>query len=189
MMTYNAQTIANTVNGYKVEDIILWTFGLFLGAVSLVFSILSYYFANKSTKLITELMEKTWVTSETDKYFFVNMKSIKHQNNKALMLLNSGQEISYETYVSNSIGSRIIHINKETIDLLTKTKYKNIIMTYVREKKNCDKKFFESVKIENITSSSKKLIPAREIVNLIEYHEMISSFVSHILKEYTELTI
>jgi hypothetical protein len=129
------------------------------------------------------------VTSETDKFFFVNMKGIKHQNNKALLLLNSGKEVSYETYVSSSLGSRIIHINKETIDLLMQTKYKKLITDYIREKKICDNKFFTAVKIEDITSSSKKIIPEKEMKNLIEYHDMISSFVSHILKEYTELTI
>jgi hypothetical protein len=117
------------------------------------------------------------------------MKSIKHHNNKALLLLNSGKEVTYESYVSNSLGSRIIHINKETIDLLMQTKYKHLIVNYIAEKKVCDDKFFAAVKIEKITSSSKEIIPAEEKQNLIEYHDMISTFVSHILKQYTELTI
>lgn len=189
MIMYSGQSISITVNGYKIEDIILWTVGLFLAVVSVIFSVLSYHFSNKSTKLITNLMEKTWVTSETDKFFFVNMKNIKHQNNKALLLLKSGKEISYEDYVASSWGSRIIHINKETIDLLLKTKYKDIITTYSREKKICDDMFFKAVEIDKITSSSKEIMKEKEKENLINYHESISKFVSYILGEYTKLTI
>ncbi|MGL5205155.1 MAG: hypothetical protein ACRC9F_00610 [Metamycoplasmataceae bacterium] len=178
-----------TVNGYRLEDILLWTFGLLLSVISVVFSVLSYYYANKSTKLITNLMEKTWVTSETDKFFFVNMKEIKHNNNRALMLLNSGVNISYEDYVSSSLGTRIIHINWETIDFLLKTKFKDIITTYIKDKKICDEMFFKAVPIEKITSSSKEIISEKERQKLIIYHESISKFVSYILSEYTKLTM
>ncbi|MGL5732613.1 MAG: hypothetical protein ACRCXE_00910 [Metamycoplasmataceae bacterium] len=178
-----------TVNGYRLEDIILWTFGLLLSVISVVFSVLSYYFANKSTKLITDLMEKTWVTSETDKFFFVNMKDIKHNNNRALMLLNSDAKISYEDYVAGSLGTRIIHINWETINSLLKTKFRDIITTYIQDKKKCDEMFFKAVPIEKITSLSKEMIPEKERQKLIQYHESIAKFVSYILSEYTKLTM
>ncbi|MGL6124977.1 MAG: hypothetical protein ACRC1F_00595 [Metamycoplasmataceae bacterium] len=186
---YSEQAMSITVNGYKLEDIILWTIGLFLAVFSVFFSILSYHFSNKSTKLITNLMEKTWVTSETDKFFFVNMKNIKHNNNKALLLLKSGNEVTYEQYVFDSLGSRIIHINKETIDLLLKTKYKDIIHTYLKEKKTCDDMFFEAVEIEKITSSSKEVMSEIERQNLVNYHESVAKFASYILGEYTKLTV
>ncbi|MGL5617631.1 MAG: hypothetical protein ACRCWU_01075 [Metamycoplasmataceae bacterium] len=178
-----------TLNGYRLEDIILWTFGLLLSVISVIFSVLSYYFANKSTKLITDLMEKTWVTSETDKFFFVNMKDIKHNNNRALMLLNSDAKITYEDYVASSLGTRIIHINWETINSLLKTKFREIITTYIQDKKKCDEMFFKAVPIEKITSSSKEIIPEKEIQKLIHYHESIAKFVSYILSEYTKLTM
>lgn len=189
MIKYSEQIISYTVNGYKVEDIILWTFGLFLSVISIIFSILSYHFSNKSTKLITRLMETTWVTSETDKFFFVNMKNIKLKNNQALLLLKSGDEISYEQYVFAALGSRIIHINKETIDLLLKTKYKEIMNVYSEEKKICDQMFFQAVDIQKITSSSKDIITPEEKEKLINYHESVAKFVSYILGEYTKLTI
>ncbi|MDK2819628.1 MAG: hypothetical protein KFW07_02205 [Mycoplasmataceae bacterium] len=189
MNQYEIQAVALTVNGYKIEDIILWTVGLFLSVISIIFSVLSYHFSNKSAKLMTELMEKTWVTSETDKFFFVNMKTIKHQNNNALILLNSKNEISYQDYVSHSLGTRIIHINKETIDFLLKTKYEEIINTYIVEKQICDDMFFEAVELSKITSASKEIIPYIEREKLKKYHNRIGKFVSHILSEYTKLTI
>lgn len=189
MLMLNIDKISNTVNGYKVEDIVLWTIGIFLAVVSVIFSVLSYHFSNKSTKLITELMEKTWVISETDKFLFVNMKKIKNNNNNALILLKSMKTISYEEYVSVSVGSRIIHINKETINVLENTKYKNIIEIYLKEKKICDDMFFEAVSIEKITSSSKDIMNDDEIKKLIEYHSAVSKFASKILKEYTLLTL
>ncbi|MGL4252226.1 MAG: hypothetical protein ACRDCJ_00145 [Metamycoplasmataceae bacterium] len=190
MILYNAEvTKVITVNGYRLEDIILWTFGLLLAVISVVFSVLSYYFANKSTKLITDLMEKTWVTSEADKFFFVNMKDIKHNNNRALLLLNSDAKISYEDYVASSLGTRIIHINWETINSLLKTKFKDIITNYIQEKKKCDEMFFDAVSLEKITSSSKEMIPEKERQKLISYHESIAKFVSHILGEYTKITM
>lgn len=189
MNQYAIQTVSLTVNGYKIEDILLWTVGLFLSVVSVIFSVLSYHFSNKSSKLMTELMEKTWVTSETDKFFFVNMKTIKHQNNNALLILNSKNEISYQDYVTHSVGTRIIHINKETIDFLLKTKYEKIINTYIVEKQICDDMFFKAVKLEKITSASKEIIPDIEREKLSEYHKRIGKFVSHILSEYTKLTI
>ena len=185
----NSPININLVNGYKVEDIVLWTVGIFLAVISIIFSALSYYFSNKSTKLMTELMQITWVTSETDKFFFVNMKNVKHKNNKALFLLRSQTEISYEQYVSNSLGSRIVHINKETIDFLMKTKYKDIMSKYSEDKKICDDMFFNAVKIDKITSLSTDIIPNNEIAKLIEYHKSIANFVSYILSEYTKLTI
>ncbi len=189
MIIRNIQMNINTINGYKIEDIILWTIGIFLAVISIIFSILSYYFSNKSTKLMTELMQKTWVTSETDKFFFVNMKNVKHKNNKALSLLKSNTEISYEQYVSASLGSRIVHINKETIDFLMKTKYRDIMIKYSEDKKKCDNMFFNAIRIEKITSLSTNIIPNNEITKLIAYHQNISNFVSYILSEYTKLTI
>ncbi len=189
MLSQEVQNFSHTINGYKVEDIILWTAGLFLSVVSIIFSILSYYFANKSTKLITELIEKTWVISESDKFLFINMKTIKHNNNNALVLLNSTDNITYEDYVSASIGSRTIHINKETVNFLMNTKYKYIIIDYLAEKKICDDMFFEATNLEKITASSKEIIPDFEIEKLIKYHKRVSKFVSNILREYTALTV
>ena len=117
------------------------------------------------------------------------MKNVKHKNNKALSLLKSNTEISYEQYVSASLGSRIVHINKETIDFLMKTKYRDIMIKYSEDKKKCDNMFFNAIRIEKITSLSTNIIPNNEITKLIAYHQNISNFVSYILSEYTKLTI
>lgn len=189
MLINNIEQISNTVNGYKIEDIILWTIGIFLAVISVIFSVLSYHFSNKSTKLITELMEKTWIITEADKILFINMKKIKNSSNAALVLLKSLKPITYEEYVSASVGSRIMHINKETLVFFNNTKYSDIIKTYLNEKKVCDDLFFNAVPIEKITSLSQDVMDEKERSKLISYHNTIGKFVTNILKEYTLLTL
>lgn len=46
-------------NDYNIIDVILWSFGLALSVISILYSVLAYHFSSKSTRLLQEHIEKT----------------------------------------------------------------------------------------------------------------------------------
>ena len=64
-------------NDYNIIDVILWSFGLALSVISILYSVLAYHFSSKSTRLLQEHIEKTWLITESNKLFFENMKILK----------------------------------------------------------------------------------------------------------------
>lgn len=174
---------------YNTIDVILWTFGLFLSVVSILYSILAYHFSSKSTKLLQEHIKKTWLIAETDKFFFNNMKLLKRSCTSTIVHLKEIKEMTYEKYALISSGTRVIHINKESVEIFKSTKFKEIVEYYQQEKEKFDVMFFESIDINKITSFSKEIIPPETIKKLIEYNNSVQIFSSEILKMFTQLTI
>lgn len=174
---------------YNAIDVILWTTGIFLGVVSILFSILAYIFSSKSTKLLQQHIEKTWLITETNKLFFEKMKLLKRSCNNIVFNLKEEKNITYHKYNLISVGSRITHVNKETVEIFEKTKFKEITKYYLAEKDKFDVLFFEILDVNKIISNSNEIIDSNAIEKLIDYHNKLLAFSSQILRMFTELTI
>ena len=186
MMFQPRQIVAND---YNIIDVILWSFGLALSVISILYSVLAYHFSSKSTRLLQEHIEKTWLITESNKLFFENMKILKRACTTIIFHLKEENNITYHKYNLISAGSRIIHVNKETVQIFQRTKFKGIIDFYLAEKEKFDVHFFNIVDLEKIISNSNEIIDAQAIKELIEYNTRLLHFGSEILRRFTELTI
>lgn len=176
-------------NNYNAIDVILWTVGLFLSVVSILFAVLAYLFSSKSTRLLQEHIEKTWLITETNKLFFEKMKHLKRSCNKIIFSLKREPNITYHKYNLISAGSRITHVNKEAVEIFAKTKFQPLITYYLQEKDKFDLMFFEIIEIEKVIANSNDRIPKVAIEQLIDYHNKLLAFGSQVLKMFTNLTI
>ncbi|MGL4343407.1 MAG: hypothetical protein ACRCRZ_02500 [Metamycoplasmataceae bacterium] len=177
------------INDYKIVDIILWTSSLAIAVFSLIYSILSYHFSNKSTNLIKEHLEKTWVLSEANKLFFKNMVQLKKTNSFIIKFLKNTEELTYAKYNFNSTGTRLELIHFETLDLFRTTRFKDITNIYEETRINFDLDFKRAVDIEKIIANENLVMLENERKKLIQYHENLIFFINKILKIYAELNV
>lgn len=173
---------------YNGTDVILWTIGITLSVVSIVYAILAYHFSSKSNKLLQEHIRKTWLVTETDKIFFKNLKAIKRACTHTISNLSSSTDITFNDYFIFSSGTRINHISKDTIELFKKTKFSEIVEEYLIGKETCDKFFFEVMDIRKLSSRSKETMSEKTIEDMIEYNSKVIDFCSNILRKYTDIT-
>ena len=117
------------------------------------------------------------------------MKLLKRSCNNIVFNLKEEKNITYHKYNLISVGSRITHVNKETVEIFEKTKFKEITKYYLAEKDKFDVLFFEILDVNKIISNSNEIIDSSAIEKLIEYHNKLLAFSSQILRMFTELTI
>lgn len=176
------------VGDYKITDICLWTFSFFIALFSLIYSILSYYFSSKSTNLIKDHIERTWIITEANRLFFSNMNELKKANSIAIRFLRStSEEKSYYKYNLSSLGTRIKFINSEFITIFKTTKYSELIEYYEQQRKNFDKSFLTYVDVKKIMDSSQSIMDQKSISKLIAHHKDVTKWANEIIKKFIEL--
>ncbi|MGL5520023.1 MAG: hypothetical protein ACRDBR_01175 [Metamycoplasmataceae bacterium] len=174
---------------YQTEDIVLWTISLTLSVFSITFSILAYHFSSKSAKLISDNIEKTWIISEARKIFFKNIKELRKSTVHTISFLAKNKNITYKEYISNSENTRIELISPETISVLQKSKFNELIKYYEEKRNQFDESFKQSLNIQKIIEYSNDKLTSEEIEKAISYHRQVLKFTLKVLEDYATITI
>ncbi|MGL5522250.1 MAG: hypothetical protein ACRDAW_03195 [Metamycoplasmataceae bacterium] len=174
---------------YQTEDIVLWTISLTLSVFSITFSLLAYHFSSKSAKLISDNIEKTWIISEARKIFFKNIKELRRSTIHTISFLTKHQDISYKEYISNSENTRIELVSPETINVLQKSKFNDLIKYYEENRNKYDNDFKSILDIQKIIEYSKDKLTLEEIEKITSYHRQVLKFTLKVLEDYATITI
>ncbi|MGL4183570.1 MAG: hypothetical protein ACRCRP_00350 [Metamycoplasmataceae bacterium] len=174
---------------YQIEDIVLWTISLTLSVFSITFSILAYYFSSKSAKLISDNIEKNWIISEAGKIFFKNIKEIRKGNVHIISFLTKNENITYKEYISNSENTRIELVSPETINILQKSKFNELIKYYEEKRNKFDINFKNILDVQKIIQYSNDKLTPKEIEEITSYHRKVLKFTLKVLEDYATITI
>ncbi|MGL5357894.1 MAG: hypothetical protein ACRDA7_01050 [Metamycoplasmataceae bacterium] len=174
---------------YQTEDIVLWTISLTLSVFSITFSLLAYHFSSKSAKLISDNIEKNWIISEARKIFFKNIKDLRKSTVHTISFLTKNEDISYKEYISNSENTRIELVSPETINVLQKSKFNDLIKYYEEKRNQFDEDFKSILDVQKIIQYSKDKLTLEEIEKITYYHRQVLKFTLKVLEDYATITI
>ncbi|MCK5945989.1 MAG: hypothetical protein KAG04_01820 [Mycoplasmataceae bacterium] len=166
------------------ENIILWTFSLILAAVGIIFGIIASVNSHRANIAVKDLIASSWISDESEKLFFKNMKRLIIANNHVLTLLKS--PTTYKSYSLAANGTRFSPINTRSAAMLEETEYKDVLESYINNKQKLEASFKKIVESYKVLSTTAKIVPAKRN-DLIKYHKSISKVASGVIKEYTKL--
>lgn len=171
----------------ETRDIILWSVSITLAVFGILFGVLAFWFSSKTSKQIKELISMSWITEESSRYFYDDLKEIIINNKKVLRALKS-PNISYQKYASISLPTRMKPIAKRISEILYESEFKDITTMYIQTKKQLDESFKKTIQDISILSSEKKInITNRK--SLTHYHNELSNLVTLIVKGYSDLAV
>ena len=162
-------------------NILLWSVSLTLAVIGVSFGVIASIYSTKANKKIKDLISNTFVSEESQKFLFDNLKNVITANRKTIRSFNN-ENLTYSEYLLVSSHSRMHLLSKSTIDVLSETEFKDLVNRYIEIKKTLDKKFTEIVKIKNL--STKKVIPLKLRESLKKYHHLVISSATDIIKSY-----
>jgi len=168
-------------------EIILWTTSLLLAVFGLTFGIKAAINSNKANNKLKELIATTWISEESEKIFFRNIKEIVRENRLTLLELKK-KNCTYQRYNKHGAYTRLNPVSKSVIDSLKNTEYSDLIDLYMFLKREQDEEFVNAINAHFELLTSRKII-GKKIVNLlIEHHQKINAQSKLIMKKYVEVT-
>ena len=168
-------------------EIALWTISISLAVFGSLFAVLAFKYSSRTSGQIKELINISWITEESAKFFFDNLKQLAIENKKVLRMLKS-DNITYIKYSTISMLTRMKPIAKKVKEGLAVTEYKDIAERYYETKKQLDDKFKQIFTDLEILSQDKKIAKKTKEL-LTSYHEDISRLTTMIVKSYSDLAI
>lgn len=167
-------------------NVVLWTVSLFLAFSGITFGIIASVNASKANKNIKTLIADSWLSEESQKYFFENMKSTANANRNLVGYLKKNKPTYFE-YRLKASGTRMSLMPFKLIKELEKTEYKEITEMYVEMKTEQDNRFKEIIEDTTILQSD-KVIPRPILAKLLKLHEDNNRVSTSIVKEYSLLS-
>lgn len=166
-----------------LANTLLWTVSLALAVIGIGFGVIASSNSHKANVAVKELIESSWISDESEKLFFYNLKDLLNKNTQTLSLLKT-EGVTYRKYSFVAGGTRLSPITIRAKQILLETEFKDIVNHYVSTKKELEL-FFSNV-IENfkILGTTDK-IPKKKKEQLILYHKEIAKQISSIIRSYT----
>lgn len=166
-------------------NIILWTFSLLLATIGIIFGFIASVNSHKANIAVKELVEASWISDESAKLFFRNIKRIIVINRAVLVRLE--KKITYKQYDAKASETRLPPINVRAYRILAKTEYKKLLEAYAETKRFLETEFISI--IESFAKlSTTDLIPTDKRKALIKYHKDIEGETKKIISSFAKLT-
>lgn len=169
----------------KTADIILWTFSLLLGVLSIVFGIIASISSTKANNKIETLINTSFIADETQKYFFNHMKTINVTSKKILSYLEE-EKATFHDYSLISSETRFSPMPQKTKTVLLESEYQLIVDYYYDTKTSLDAEFKWIINDYSILAE-KKEIPAETKRLLMKYHQRLITEASKIIAQYAQI--
>ncbi len=164
----------------SLPNIILWSISLILSMFSIMFASWAAYSASKANTRLRDTISAEWITNETTKLFFDQIKDLQKYNLKTITALE--KSVTYKEYTTHSTHTRFKIIPKISQRILAKTNYSELTKKYIEFKRRLDQQFVEEIDLKLLSSSSE--IPATTKKKLIKYHKQITAYTKELLSDY-----
>ncbi len=168
-------------------EITLWSISLSLATFGSIFGIIAAVNSKKANKKLTELIATTWITEESEKLFFYNIKNILKENVQTLSALKE-PNCTYHKYNQHGAYTRLNPVSKVVITSLKNTEFSELMDFYIKCKKKQDEEFALVID-NNFEILNKRIkIDIEMIEKLIKYHKHINLQSKLIMRKYVEAT-
>lgn len=164
-------------------NIVLWSTSLFLAFSGITFGIIASVNASRANRNIKTLIADSWLSEESQKYFFENMKKTTNVNKQLIRFLTKNSPTYFE-YSLKASGSRMSLMPFKLLKELQKTEYKEVTKLYLEMKTKLDGRFKEIIRDVTILQSD-KTIPKPIVYKLLKLHQETSEVAASIVKAYS----
>ena len=164
-------------------NITLWTLSLILAISGIIFGIIASINSSHANKSIKDLITTKGVEDSARRFFFDNLKLTITANRKSIKYLQAGKT-SYIDYSIVNTPSRMNFIDSETVALLKESDYANLINSFEDTKERLEKMFAKTIGgLKKL--SSNEIMTAAVRKKLVEYHSLVITASTDIVREFT----